>query len=93
VIKEGGFMKKTINPHPKLIRDEDTGIAIPNKRYDDWESGYKSGIADAVCAGFYNIAAAFIHKNRESYSITDKRNPNTETCLKRHVSSDRKLTD
>jgi hypothetical protein len=27
---KGGFMKKTINPHPKSIRDEDTGIAIPN---------------------------------------------------------------
>jgi hypothetical protein len=64
-------MGKTINPYPKLIKDENTGTYVPNKRYDDWESGYKSGVADAVSAGFYNIAA-LIQGNCKSRNAPDK---------------------
>jgi hypothetical protein len=65
-------MRKTINPHPKMVKDEATGTYIPNIRFDDWESGYKSGVADAVCSGFYDIAAALIHVNCKPQNTLDK---------------------
>ena len=65
-------MGRSINPHPKIIKDEYTGTDTPNHRYDDWESGYKSGVSDAVCSVFYEIAAAIIHEKPESSDIPDR---------------------
>lgn len=65
-------MGQIINPYPKLVKDEDSGIEVPNKRYDDWESGYRAGLADAVCSGFYNMAAALKYKNRNSQGVAEK---------------------
>jgi hypothetical protein len=60
------------NPYPKLIRDEDSGIEVPNKRYDDWESGYRAGLADAVCSDFDDSDAALKYKNRDSKGVADR---------------------
>jgi hypothetical protein len=65
-------MRKLINPYPKFIKDEDSGIEVPNTRYDDWESGYRAGIADTVCSGFSGIAAALKYGNRNPQGVAEK---------------------
>jgi hypothetical protein len=65
-------MGRSINPYPKIIKDEDTGVNIPNRRYDDWENGYKSRAANVIYSGFYKIATSIIHQPHKITKVQDR---------------------
>ena len=46
------------NPFPQTIRDETSGIEVPNQRHQDWQAGYATGALDAAKVVLFDIPKA-----------------------------------
>jgi len=40
-------MTKAVNPYPKTIVDESSGVEVSNIQYEAWEEGYKAAFTES----------------------------------------------